>query len=243
VRERVDAPRHLIEVGPPLIPHQRGSDRTIARRDTASDAADATTERDPETSAPTSAQTSALLDLICEGLTIGAASERLSISRRTAVRRIAAAREARGLESTAALLVRHRMDSAADPASTDDRGAEPGAVAGQARRSELLAGEPGSGDRGVDRAALVTAREREVLDLVAAGHSNPEIACLLGVSRSTVRRLLDNARAKLGARDRVEAAALLALHRSQAQSVRRRSPSRVTDGLRDPGVEGAGRMG
>ena len=163
-----------------------------------------------------SAQTSALLDLICAGFTIGAASERLSISRRTAVRRIAAARDARGLESTAALLVRHRMASAVELPSTHDPGAEPESVLGRAHRSDRPAGEPGSGD-GVDRARRVTAREREVLDLVAAGRSNPEIARVLGVSRSTVRRLLDNARSKLGARDRVEAAALLALYSSQAQ--------------------------
>jgi len=78
------------------------------------------------------------------------------------------------------------------------------------RRSLRAAGVARGAERRIDRTGLVTAREREVLDLVARGFSNVEIARRLGVSRPTVRRLLDNARAKLGARDRVEAAAILA---------------------------------
>jgi DNA-binding CsgD family transcriptional regulator len=83
-------------------------------------------------------------------------------------------------------------------------------IVSRARRSLRLAGVPRGAERGIDRTGLVTTREREVLDLVARGLSNAEIAGRLGVSRPTVRRILDNARAKLGARDRVEAAAMLA---------------------------------
>jgi DNA-binding CsgD family transcriptional regulator len=80
----------------------------------------------------------------------------------------------------------------------------------RARKSLRAAGVARTSERGVDRTGLVTLREREVLDLVARGRSNAEIARRLGVSRPTVRRLLENARAKLGARDRIEAAAILA---------------------------------
>jgi DNA-binding NarL/FixJ family response regulator len=53
----------------------------------------------------------------------------------------------------------------------------------------------------------VTAREHEVLRLVAQGRTNPEIAEALGLSRNTVKTYLQNAMQKLGARNRVEAIA------------------------------------
>jgi DNA-binding CsgD family transcriptional regulator len=77
----------------------------------------------------------------------------------------------------------------------------------RAQRSLRLAGVLRSAPRALDRSGLVTGREREVLDLVAQGLSNAEIGRRLGVGRPTVRRLLENARGKLGATDRVEAAA------------------------------------
>ncbi len=52
--------------------------------------------------------------------------------------------------------------------------------------------------------------ELEVLDLVAAGKSNREIANELWVSVETVRKRLDGARGKLGAVDRTNAAAIAA---------------------------------
>lgn len=52
-----------------------------------------------------------------------------------------------------------------------------------------------------------TRRETEVLRLVAAGKTNPEVAAELGVSRNTVKRHLDNLFAKLGLSTRTEAAA------------------------------------
>jgi DNA-binding CsgD family transcriptional regulator len=77
------------------------------------------------------------------------------------------------------------------------------------RRSLRLAGVTRSAQREMDRSGLLTARERQVVDLVAGGASYVEIARRLGVGRPTVRRLLDNARGKLGAGSRLEAVAAL----------------------------------
>jgi DNA-binding CsgD family transcriptional regulator len=53
-------------------------------------------------------------------------------------------------------------------------------------------------------------REREIAELVAVGASNPEIARTLFLSRKTVERHVTHILAKLGARNRVELATLLA---------------------------------
>jgi predicted ATPase/DNA-binding NarL/FixJ family response regulator/DNA-binding XRE family transcriptional regulator len=55
----------------------------------------------------------------------------------------------------------------------------------------------------------LTPREIEVLHLLAAGHSNPEIAASLVISVKTVERHLANVYAKIGARSRVDAAAYM----------------------------------
>jgi DNA-binding NarL/FixJ family response regulator len=52
-------------------------------------------------------------------------------------------------------------------------------------------------------AARLAAREREVIELVAAGMTNTEIAAELGISESTVKTHLTRAQQKLGLRDRV----------------------------------------
>lgn len=60
-----------------------------------------------------------------------------------------------------------------------------------------------SGDR---RMAVLTARESEVLALVAAGRSNAEIARELCLSVKTVQNHVSNVLAKLQVRDRTQAA-------------------------------------
>jgi DNA-binding NarL/FixJ family response regulator len=59
-------------------------------------------------------------------------------------------------------------------------------------------------DDGDDSLTPLTAREQEVVKLVAEAHTTEEIAALLNLSRRTVDRHRENILAKLGMRDRVE---------------------------------------
>jgi DNA-binding CsgD family transcriptional regulator len=57
----------------------------------------------------------------------------------------------------------------------------------------------GNGDR-------LTAREREVLALLAAGHTTADIAAQLGVAPGTVKTHLTSVYKKIGSKNRVQAA-------------------------------------
>jgi DNA-binding CsgD family transcriptional regulator len=60
--------------------------------------------------------------------------------------------------------------------------------------------------------APLSARERDVLRLVASGMTNREIAACLFIAPGTVRKHLDNIYAKLGVRSRAQAVAMTAAH-------------------------------
>lgn len=75
--------------------------------------------------------------------------------------------------------------------------------------AELLAPHLQAAELRLRRAAaraLLTAREREVLDLVAGGASNGDVATTMVVSPKTVKKHLEHVYAKLGVRSRAEAA-------------------------------------
>jgi len=62
----------------------------------------------------------------------------------------------------------------------------------------------------------LTAREREIASLVAAGASNPEIARKLFLSRKTVERHVSNILRKVGAKNRTELASRLRVEGAHA---------------------------
>jgi PAS domain S-box-containing protein len=62
--------------------------------------------------------------------------------------------------------------------------------------------------RGVAAPHDLTAREREIIELVARGESGPEIAAELHISYATVRTHVRNAQEKLGAQSRAQLVAM-----------------------------------
>ena len=75
----------------------------------------------------------------------------------------------------------------------------PGAIRALMREyvERARSGEPIGGE-------LLTAREEEIVKLVAEAHTNEEIGVLLTISKKTVERHRANILEKLGMRDRVE---------------------------------------
>ncbi len=86
------------------------------------------------------------------------------------------------------------------------------AVQARLRRAELSAGPKrapaGAAEPGQLERLGLTPREAEVLFWVAQGKTNPEIATILGIGLTTVKKHLEATFAKLGVENRTSAAAL-----------------------------------
>lgn len=82
-----------------------------------------------------------------------------------------------------------------------------GASADADEAARLLRSLGASAQRRARGRANLTRREQEVLDLVALGLTNPEIAARLYISRKTASHHVSNVLSKLGVRNRAEAAA------------------------------------
>jgi DNA-binding NarL/FixJ family response regulator len=94
-----------------------------------------------------------------------------------------------------------------DVSTTDLASAIRRAHAGLTVMDHRLEGSTSGPRRDALYRAGLTRREYEVLRLVAAGQTNPEIADELGLTRNTVKTYLQSTMSKLGARNRVEAIA------------------------------------
>jgi DNA-binding NarL/FixJ family response regulator len=70
--------------------------------------------------------------------------------------------------------------------------------------TRFLSGTTEIGDQAKERLSELTDRERDVMIMVAAGHSNDEIAEQLRISPFTAKTHVNRAMAKLGAHDRAQ---------------------------------------
>lgn len=102
---------------------------------------------------------------------------------------------------------------------------------------DRIAREPAASVTGTAEVDALTTREREVLDLLARGFSNREIAAELIVEVSTVRTHVKRVLMKLGLRDRIQAVIFAYENGLSGPRPARTKPSteacpRVTDDLR-----------
>jgi DNA-binding NarL/FixJ family response regulator len=79
-------------------------------------------------------------------------------------------------------------------------------VAGVRRLAEFASSEP---ETGADRVDILTARERELARLIAAGKSNRDAADIMGVSEKTIEKYLTSTYAKLSLTSRMQLAQLV----------------------------------
>ncbi|MER7624191.1 response regulator transcription factor [Streptomyces sp. NPDC126503] len=101
-------------------------------------------------------------------------------------------------ELLGAIRVAHAGEALLSPAATK------GLIATFLAQGAATAADPSGGPGRSERLGALTAREREVLVLVAGGLSNDEIAERLDVSPLTVKTHVNRTMAKIGARDRAQ---------------------------------------
>lgn len=143
-----------------------------------------------------------------EALTAGASGFLLKTSRAEqfvdAVRSLAAGNALLGPDVTRAVIARvapHRSSGLATPVP-DPRPASAGPATG-----------PAAARSAAERSLGLTERESEVLDQLAEGRSNAEIAAALFLGESTVKTHVSNLLQKLGVRDRIQAVVWAHTHR------------------------------
>ena len=152
-----------------------------------------------------------LLDLVMPGVDGLSALETLaeqglaeSGARRDELRRVSQ-RTARDAGRSARLHLQGRRSGGAGDGRSRGRGGS--RAAGPAGREALVAQALGSGSVvGAAQGPQLTAREREVLEHIAAGRSNREIARSLKLAEKTVKTHVSNILMKLGVSDRTQAA-------------------------------------
>ncbi|MFE0734421.1 response regulator [Streptomyces sp. NPDC058855] len=101
-------------------------------------------------------------------------------------------------ELLGAIRIAHAGEALLSPAATK------GLIATFLAQGAAMAADPSGGPGRSERLGALTAREREVLVLVAGGLSNDEIAERLDVSPLTVKTHVNRTMAKIGARDRAQ---------------------------------------